>query len=197
MSSPWAFFYSQVLFTPPQPTLKYTGQTVIVTGSNVGLGLEAARWFVRLDAAKVILAVRSLSKGEDAKRSIEESEDRPGVVEVWSLDLSSYESVKDCAKKAESLDRLDVLVENAGIVTFKWSMMEENESTITTNVVSPLLHAVLSLPKMRETSIKFNTTPKLVFTASFVHWLTKFNEKKEDRIFDALADERKADMRDR
>ncbi|KAL9100545.1 MAG: hypothetical protein Q9163_004083 [Psora crenata] len=197
MSSPGAFFRSQFLFHPPEPTVKYTGQTVMVTGSNVGLGLEAARWFVKLDAAKVILAVRSLSKGEDAKCSIESSEMRMGVVEVWSLDLASYDSVKAYARRAESLERLDVLVENACIVTSKWKMMEEDESTITTNVVSPLLHAILLLPKMRETSVKFNTTPKLVFVVSSMHWHTEFKERKEEKIFDALADEKKANMQNR
>ena len=33
----------------PYPETKHTGQTVIVTGSNVGLGLEAARHFTRLE----------------------------------------------------------------------------------------------------------------------------------------------------
>ena len=196
MSSP-AFLYSQMIYTPPKPTQKYTNQTVLVTGSNIGLGLEAARWFVKLDAAKVILAVRSQSKGLEAKRSIETSEKRTGVVEVWPLDLSSYESVKECAKRAENLERLDVVVENAGIVTYQWKMMEEDEAMITTNVVSPLLHAILSLPKMRETSVKFNTVPKIVFTASFVHSMTKFEEQREERIFEALADEKKANMADR
>ena len=194
---PGPYLYSQLLFTPPKPTQKYTHQTILVTGSNSGLGLEAARWFVTLDAAKVIIAVRSQSKGEEAKRSIEASTKRQGVVEVWPLDLSSYESVKACARKAESLERLDVLVENAGIVTYQWAMMEDNESTITTNVVSPVLHAILSLPKLRETSMKFNTTTKIVFTSSFTHWMTKFEEQKEERIFEALADEKKANMANR
>ena len=194
---PGPYLYSQLFFTPPKPTQKYTNQVILVTGSNSGLGLEAARWFVKLDAAKVIIAVRSQSKGEEAKRSIEASTKRLGVVEVWSLDLSSYDSVKECAKKAESLERLDVLVENAGVVTYKWNMMEDDEATITTNVVSPLFHAILSLPKLRETSMKFNTTTKIVFTSSFTHWMTKFEEQKEDRIFEALADEKKANMADR
>ena len=62
--------------------------------------------------------MRNLEKGEAAKKSIEESTRRTGVVQVWQLDLASYESVKDCAKRAQGLERLDVLVENAGIVTF-------------------------------------------------------------------------------
>ena len=162
MQSPIAFLRSQFFSIPPYPTKKYTGQTIIVTGSNTGLGLEAARHFVRLDAAKVILAVRSLDRGEAAKQSIEGSTGRTGVVEVWPLDLAHYESVKDFAKRAQGLERLDILVENAGKVTFDWSMTEDNESTITTNVVSPILHSLLLLPKLRATGSKFNILPKYV-----------------------------------
>ena len=162
VQSPIAFLRSQLFFIPPYPTKKYTDQTIIVTGSNAGLGLEASRHFVRLDAAKVILAVRNLEKGEAAKRSIEESTGRTGVAEVWQLDLAHYESVKDFAKRAQGLERLDILVENAGIVTFNFSMMEDNESSITTNVVSPILHSLLLLPKLRGTAAKFNTLPRYV-----------------------------------
>lgn len=197
MQSPIAFLRSQFFSIPPYPTKKYTGQTIIVTGSNAGLGLEASRHFVRLDAAKVILAVRNLEKGEAAKRSIEEATGRTGVVQVWQLDLAHYESVKDFAKRAQGLERLDILVENAGIVTFNFSMMEDNESSITTNVVSPILHSLLLLPKLRETGAKFNTLPRLVFVTSFVHWMTQFPEREEEKIFEALADEKKARMDDR
>ena len=109
----------------------------IITGANVGLGLEASRHFVRFNAAKVVLAVRSLDKGEAVKKSSEESENRQNVVGVWKLDLANYHSVIDFAERAESLDGLDVVVEKAGIVTSKFTMMEENGSSITTNVVSP------------------------------------------------------------
>lgn len=195
---PGPYLYSQLFYTPPYPTKKYTGKTILVTGANVGLGFESARHFVRLDAQKVILACRNMEKGEAAKESILKSEKKSSdVIEVWKLDLADYQSVKDSAKKAQSLDRLDVLVENAGIVTSKWNMTEDNESTITTNVVSPMLHAMLLLPKLRETVVKFNTLPRLVFIGSFVHWMTAFPERTEDNIFETLADERKANMDDR
>ena len=186
--------YSQFIEYPPEPTKTYTGQTVVVTGANSGLGLEAARWFVKLDAKKVILAVRSQAKGEAAQKDIETSTNRKGVLEVWDLDLASYASVKANAARLSRLERVDVLMENAGVVTSKFRMAEENESSITTNVVSPLLHGILMLPKLRETARNFKTTPKLVFTSSFVHAMTKFPEQKEEHIFEALADESKADM---
>jgi retinol dehydrogenase-12 len=125
------FLYGQWTVTPPMPTERYDGQTVIVTGANVGLGLEAARHIVNLGAAKVILAVRSIDKGEAAKKDIEATSGKRGVVEVWQLDLSSYASVEEFAAKASKLDRLDVLLENAGIATGTFKLAEDNESTIT------------------------------------------------------------------
>ena len=109
------FLYAQLFVTPPYPIKKFTGQTVIVTGSNTGLGFEAAKHFVRLGADKVILAVRTVEKGEAARKRIEESTKITSVVEVWQLELESYGSVKAFAEKAQGLDRLDVLVENAGV----------------------------------------------------------------------------------
>jgi retinol dehydrogenase-12 len=50
----------------PYPAKSLNDQTIIVIGSNVGLGLEAARYSVRLGASKVTLAVRSIPKGEKA-----------------------------------------------------------------------------------------------------------------------------------
>lgn len=126
-----SFLRSQWTAKLPYPTTSYEGQIVIVTGANVGLGLEAARHITMLGAAKVILAVRTVEKGEVAKKSIEESAKRTGVVEVWQLDLASYASVESFAERATKLPRLDVLLENAGIATRKFTMAEDNEATVT------------------------------------------------------------------
>ncbi len=145
----------------------------------------------------MVLAVRSLSKGEAAKESIEKSTKRKGVVEVWQLDLGSYESVKEFAKKTEKLDRLDAVVENAGVARNVWSTLEDNESTITTNVVSTFLLGLLLLPKLRESGQKFNFTPRLAVTCSEVHMWSPFKERKSENIFDTLNDKENADMADR
>ena len=67
------FIYSQLFVHLPIPTASFERQTVIITGSNVGLGLETARHVVRLGASKLILACRSTVEGEAAQRDIEES----------------------------------------------------------------------------------------------------------------------------
>ena len=144
-----------------------------MTGANVGLGFEAARHFARLRADKVVIACRTTSKGEDAKKSIEESTGRKGVVDVWPLDLNSYESVQAFAKRASALPRLDIVVENAGIATREFKAAEGNEMTITTNVISTFLLSLLILPKLRETATTLNITPVLTIVSSEVHFFTK------------------------
>ena len=195
MSSWLRFLYSQFFVTPPVPTKSFAEKTVIITGSNVGLGLEAARHIVRLKASKVILAVRNLEKGQAAKASIEESEKCGGkVIEVWQLDLSSYESVKAFARKVETLPRVDSIVENAGMSTQRFQLAEGHESTITVNVISTFLLALLVLPKLKETASKFNTRPHLSIVSSEVHFWTDFTERKNPEIFAALDDKAASDM---
>ncbi|KAL8829477.1 MAG: hypothetical protein Q9170_006149 [Blastenia crenularia] len=196
MSVSWflGFLYSQLLITPPVPKQRFDGQTVCVTGSNTGLGLEAARYITSLGAEKVILAVRNTEKGEAAKASIEETTGRKGVVEVWQLDLTSYESVKEFAKRAQGLQRLDVLLENAGLMNDKWIMAEQDELSVTTNVVSTFLLGLLLLPKLQETASRFNVQPRLVIVASDMHFNTNLEERKAPSIFDKLREKEGARM---
>lgn len=137
------FLYSQFFVTPPVPSKDLTGKTLIVTGSNTGLGKEAARHYVRLNAEKVIIACRSVDKGEAAKKDIEATTGRSGVIEVWQLDLSSYQSVKQFAARAKSLRRLDSIVENAGISTADYKFTEGNEST-SMQPFDPLLGSIFT-----------------------------------------------------
>ncbi|KAK3068492.1 hypothetical protein LTR53_013891 [Teratosphaeriaceae sp. CCFEE 6253] len=201
------FFYSQFFVTPPLPSTDCTGKTIIVTGANTGLGKEAARHFVQLNAERVIIACRSLEKGEGARREIESSAGRSGVVEVWKLDLLDYDSVQQFAKRVEGLRRVDVLLENAGISedavglgnTQKFLEVGGNESTITVNVVSTFLLALLVLPKLQETAKIHATTPNLTIVSSEVHFLSpaKLNERKTPSIFGTLNDPKQASMASR
>jgi len=193
-------FYSQLIFTPTFPSsTSFKGQTVIVTGSNVGLGKEAARHIAALGASKLILAVRNTKAGEEAKTDIETTTKvSSDVIEVWPLDLSSYESVRSFAHRASNLPRLDILLENAAIATTTWELAEGHERTITVNVISTFYLALLLLPKLKSTAKEFFVKPRLVIVSSGVHGMTKFPERDEPQIFDFLDDEKsKSRMPDR
>ena len=52
---------------PKDPKIPFTGKTVLVTGSNTGLGFVVALKFAALGASKLILAVRTPAKGKAGK----------------------------------------------------------------------------------------------------------------------------------
>ena len=92
-----------------------TGRTAIVTGANSGLGLVTATELAR-HGADVILAVRNTKAGEAAAATIRT--DAPDArISVRQLDLASLDSVRTFAERAsDELDRIDLLVNNAGLV---------------------------------------------------------------------------------
>lgn len=141
-----------------------------------------------MNAAKVIIACRSIEKGNAAKADIESSTaNRKGVVEVWQLDLSSFENVKDfCRRADQQLDRLDILLENASVLTMKFSEHEGYEEQITVNVLSTFLMALLLLPALRRTATRHNTVPHLTIVSSDAHVVTPFRCRDAPSILQAL-----------
>ena len=96
-----------------------TGRVAVVTGSNTGLGLETARALAGA-GAEVVLAIRNLHKGETARSQILESHP-DATVQLQSLDLGSLDSVRTAADELlERHDRLDLLINNAGVMYTEW-----------------------------------------------------------------------------
>lgn len=191
-----AFFHRQFFSEPPVQTTSFQGKTIIITGSNVGLGLEASRRMIELGAAKVILACRNVEKGKAAVIDIKTTTSCPADrLEVWQLNLSSYASVRAFADRVKTeLPRLDAVNGNAGIGTRTFPMTEDNEESITTNVVSLFLLAFLLHPKLCETAAKFNAQTHFSVTASELYEVAKFKESKvpNGQIFDTLNDKKTA-----
>ncbi|WP_433269990.1 oxidoreductase [Actinosynnema sp. CS-041913] len=89
------------------------GRTVLVTGANSGLGLRTAE-VLGAKGARVLLACRSPERG---RRALERVLAGGGSAELVALDLADLASVRDAAAAVrERADKLDVLVNNAGVM---------------------------------------------------------------------------------
>jgi NAD(P)-dependent dehydrogenase (short-subunit alcohol dehydrogenase family) len=110
-----------------------TGKVMIVTGANNGIGFEAAREFSR-KGATTIMACRNMDKAKDALTSIQ-AEIPQAKVEIMHLDLASLKSIREFADEFKSkYDRLDVLLNNAGIMMVPYKQTEDGfESQFGTN----------------------------------------------------------------
>lgn len=93
-----------------------SGKTAVVTGSNVGLGFETAKALAG-KGARVLLACRSLDKAEAARdRMLAEHPD--AHIASHRLDLSNLDDVRrSAAALRDDLEHLDLLVNNAGVMT--------------------------------------------------------------------------------
>src|SRR6056297_3544117 len=93
-----------------------SGKVIIVTGGNSGLGFWSVKAFAE-KGAEVILASRSEENGEKARAEML-NENPNAKIEVAELDLADLESVRLFSKNfQEKHNRLDVLLNNAGIMT--------------------------------------------------------------------------------
>ncbi|KAL2022867.1 hypothetical protein VTK56DRAFT_4398 [Thermocarpiscus australiensis] len=189
------FFHSQLFATPPYPTDILHFTTVIVTGANTGIGLEAARHFYRLGVEKLILAVRTVSKGQAAKENIRRSiryrlPADPDAIEVWQLDQSSTASTLAFAERVKrELRSVHIVVLNAGINNDTFQLSEGYEKVTQVNVLNTFLLALLL--KLNESRIKFPwSEPHLTIVTSEAHRLTKFEEINAPNLYEKLNDEK-------
>ncbi|MER6488203.1 oxidoreductase [Streptomyces virginiae] len=95
-----------------------SGRLVVVTGANSGIGYVTARELARR-GAHVVLACRSQERGREALERLRA--EAPGArAELRLLDLADLTSVRRFAEDW-SHDRLDLLVNNAGIAMVPFS----------------------------------------------------------------------------
>ncbi|KAK9367445.1 hypothetical protein V1509DRAFT_626674 [Lipomyces kononenkoae] len=168
--------------TPPETNL--TGKTVIVTGANTGLGLAASREFLVLGASRLLLAVRTISKGEAARHQLLQDDsvnkNNPNAeVKVMQLDMNDYKSVITFAAQVKKeLGSLHILLLNAGVNIMEWhESVSGHEMTLQVNYLSNALLALELLPLLEQTAADEKTPTRISIVGSQMHRLNSFNKK--------------------
>lgn len=133
-----------------------SGRTIVITGASGGIGLITARELARV-GAKIVLAVRTVSKGQQAAATIS------GRTEVRELDVSDLHSVRRFAR--DWTGPIDVLINNAGIMNVPLARTADGfESQMATNYFGPYILTNLLLPHI---------TDRVVTVSSQLHRLGK------------------------
>lgn len=128
------------------------GKVVLVTGASSGLGRAAAEGFASLGAA-VWLIVRNRERGEDVRAQML-SGSPAAKLQVGVCDISSLQAVREFARSFTSeAPRLDVLVNNAGVLTQERELSADGiELTLATNVIGPFLLTNLLIPLLKRSA---------------------------------------------
>ncbi len=142
---------------PPTPV-------ALVTGASAGIGLYTALELVRAGFC-VIMAGRDGARTEQARRTVVE---RSGstLVETALADFASLAAVRGLAERVLAThDRLDLLVNNAGLMAPRFQLSEDGyELTIAVNHLAPFLLTNLLLDRLRASA-----PARIVTVASQAH----------------------------
>jgi len=126
-----------------------SGRTFFVTGANTGIGFETVRVLAR-KGARVLMGCRSRSKAEAARDQV--LAETPGAdLALVDLDLADLSSVRSAAEAVLAEPRLDVLVNNAGVMIPPRTLTADGfELQIGVNHLGPFALTGLLWPKLDE-----------------------------------------------
>jgi NAD(P)-dependent dehydrogenase (short-subunit alcohol dehydrogenase family) len=161
------------------------GKVVVVTGSNVGIGLETAVGVAALQATTV-LACRNQAKAEAAAREVTQRTWNDDV-HVVALDLADLASVRKAAEDILSRwDRLDVLVNNAGGTWSRRQLTAQGfEYTFGVNHLGHFYLANLLLPRLEA-----HSPARVVSVTSVGHHFARggmrFDDLQSERHYEGM-----------
>lgn len=152
------------------PDYDCTGKTVIISGSNSGIGKQAALYFARAGATVILACRLTATHEQNPEETRAEIVSTAGVadskVELWEIDCSSLANIERFGKKWQQSGRtLDILVNNAGLSAGQRRITEEGFEL--THVINFLSHCLLTfylLPSMKKSS-----APRVINTCSIFH----------------------------
>ncbi len=157
------------------------GATILVTGATDGLGRRVAQELAA-KGATVLLHGRSPERLRDA---LEQAREQAGGEKARSYlaDLSSLAAVRGLADRILSdEDRLDVLVNNAGIIARERKVSEDGfELTFAVNYLSHFLLTRLLMPLLKESA-----PARIVNVASAGQSPVDFSNVMLERGYDAM-----------
>ena len=216
------FLFGQAFGKVALPDVNLSGKTIVITGANTGLGLEAAKHLyespnplalvakltyyfrsARMKVSRLVFACRNLEKGEAAKAAVmsEVGDSDCLQIDVWQVDLDRFDSVRAfCTRIHHELDRIDGFVANAGVELMEYKQSEGLERTLTVNVVSTFYMVTSIWHKLQETTERYNVDTRLSLVGSLIHCMApehQLDVPEDVEILDALSDRDTADMSSR
>jgi NAD(P)-dependent dehydrogenase (short-subunit alcohol dehydrogenase family) len=165
------------------PDVDLSGKWVIISGSNNGIGREAALQFAKW-GANVILACRNPPPKEippdkvveECLGAAKENGHKKSTIEWWELDCAKLKSVEAFAQRWMDTRRaLDILCNNAGIGSSPGGskVFKTEDGFEITHQVNFLSHVLLTLRLLP--SLARAPAPRIVCTTSCFHYHGKFN----------------------
>ncbi|XP_034390927.1 retinol dehydrogenase 11-like [Cyclopterus lumpus] len=170
------------------------GKTVLITGGNTGIGKETAVDLAKR-GARVLLACRDMDRANKAAEEVRKRSGNDNVI-VKKVDLASLQSVRHLARDVlASEERLDVLINNAGIMSCpKWQTEDGFEMQFGVNHLGHFLLTNCLLDLLKKSS-----SSRIVTVSSLGHergqiYFDDINQDKDYRPLKSYAQSKLANV---
>ena len=161
-----------------------SNKTVIITGGNSGIGFESAKYLCYLNA-NVIIAVRSLQRGNEAIKKIKD-EIPQAKISLMELDMSHENSIKEFVSNiVKNKIDVDIFYHNAGVYRLPFEIVEDKDIITGTNYYGEIILTSLLLPYLN--SLKHEV--KMIFTSSLAAMWTSY------KYIDLLPNEKRSKIK--
>ncbi|KAF2629506.1 NAD(P)-binding protein [Macroventuria anomochaeta] len=143
-----------VTFNPAKDIGSLDGKVILATGGNAGLGKQTITYLAAHNPSRIYLAARTASKASTAIGDIKSAVPSACEIVHLPLDLTSFSSIAEAAATFHrSETRLDILINNAGIMACPYSTTKEGyEVQFGTNHMGHALLTRLLLPTLLKTA---------------------------------------------
>ncbi|KAF5656999.1 short-chain dehydrogenase reductase family [Fusarium circinatum] len=183
------FIWRQLFVTPPPVSsdeINLAGRTALVTGATGGIGLEITRQLLGL-GCKILMGVRDERKGESVRQDLIKGGNLDDdMVQVWKLDLSSYQSIIAFAANAKSLENLNIAILNAGIYKVSEAFSSTGyEEGMQINYLSNILLLISLLPIIKKNAPAGETGHICLVSSDTAAW-AKYEERTSTPLLPAL-----------
>ncbi|MEM6281729.1 MAG: SDR family NAD(P)-dependent oxidoreductase [Chloroflexota bacterium] len=133
-------------------------KTILITGGTSGIGRETAVGLAKM-GAHIVVTGRNAQRGEVGIADIK-ARSGSEKVDLLLADMSSMGEVRRMAAEfIEKYDRLDVLINNVGLVaTERWETVDGYEAMLAVNVLAPMLLTHELLPMLKQ-----NANSRVIF----------------------------------
>lgn len=169
-------------FDPVKDIPPLDGKVILVTGGSSGLGKQAITYLAQHNPSQIWLATQNIEEAEAACNDIRQQAPQADL-RILPLDLASLDTVKQAAATfAARVDRLDILMLNAGVMSIPPGLTEDGfEKQFGINHMGHALLTKLLLPLLTRTA-KDSDDVRVIVVTSYSHW----NAPEGGILFDSL-----------
>lgn len=155
------------------------GKIIMITGANSGIGKQTALGLAEMGAT-IVMVCRNAERGKPAQQEIKEVTGNPNI-DLMFADLSSQQEIRNLAEEFKGkYQKLDVLINNAGVVFTKRQLSVDGiEMQLAVNCLAPFLLTNLLLD-----ILKASAPSRVIMVSSGMH-------KRATLDFDDLQSEKK------